>query len=37
MQKKDIYLTGLKMILKYVFYKPEHNAKGDPMELKSEV
>ena len=30
-------LTSLKMILKYVFYKPEHNVKGDPMKLKFEV
>ena len=32
-------LTGLKVSLlayNHVFYRPEHNAKGDPMELNFE-
>ena len=24
------------LVCKYVFYEPEHNAKGDPMELNFE-
>ena len=35
-KKKISMLTGLKMlslVCKCVFYRPEHNAKGRPMEL----
>ena len=39
MYKKDIYVDRLKvssLTCTYVFYRPEHNGKGDPMELNFE-